>query len=93
MSIIEKSCGAGIYHVNTADECEFLLIQSRSDRHWGFSKGHMENTENEKETAIREIKEEVGLSVSFVEGFNETIAYDLSNGNHKQVTVFTQRKP
>ena len=93
MSIIEKSCGAGLYHVNTADECEFLLIQSRSDGHWVFPKCHMENTENEKETAIREIKEEVGLSVSFVEGFNETIAYDLSNGNHKQVTVFTQRKP
>ena len=52
--------------MNTADEYEFLLIQSRSDGHWRFTKGHMENTENEKETAIREIKEEVGLSVSFV---------------------------
>ena len=44
--------------------------------HWGFVKGHVEDNETEKETALRELKEETGLSkVEFIEGFKEKTHY------------------
>jgi 8-oxo-dGTP pyrophosphatase MutT (NUDIX family) len=44
--------------------------------HWDFVKGQVEPHETERETAMRELKEETGISdASFVEGFKEQIGY------------------
>lgn len=43
------------------DVFEFLIIFSDRNQSWGFPKGHIEIGENEKEAALREIDEEVGL--------------------------------
>ena len=63
----EKSCGAVVF---TKDQgiVRYLIIQSK-EGFYGFPKGHMEPGEGEKETALREIWEETGLRVEFVEGF------------------------
>ena len=43
-------------------EIRYALVQQKGGV-WGFPKGHMEAGETEKETALREIGEETGLSL------------------------------
>ena len=52
----EKSCGCIII-----ENDKVLLIQ-QTKGHWGFPKGHVEAFETESETAIREVKEELGYT-------------------------------
>ena len=60
--IREKSCGALVYR-KKQDKYELLLIKHRYGGHWSFPKGHVEQGENELQTALREIKEETGLDL------------------------------
>lgn len=56
-------------------EVEYLLLHYEGN-YWGFVKGQMEPQEGEKETVIRELREETGISnARFHEGFRETISY------------------
>jgi len=55
------SCGFIVAHRGVNDALEFLLIKS-SRGHWGFPKGHMNQGESEMETAMRELKEETGIT-------------------------------
>ena len=63
----EKSCGAVVY-CREDNEIKYVLACERSG-YWVFPKGHMEAGETEHQTALREIKEETGLDVTFVDGF------------------------
>jgi ADP-ribose pyrophosphatase YjhB (NUDIX family) len=55
----EPTAGGIVYRKNNKD-VEILLIQDAKDR-WTIPKGHIEEGEAAKETAVREIKEETGL--------------------------------
>lgn len=58
---------------------EYLLLKHSSGGHWSFPKGHVEAGENLKESAVRELSEETGLSVrEFVNGFRNQVAYHFS---------------
>lgn len=64
----EKSVGAVIFR-REEGEIKFLLLRYRSGQ-WDFPKGHQEREECEKETLIREIREETGLiEIEIIEGF------------------------
>ena len=65
--IIEKSCGAVVFTKN-AEGIEYVIIESK-EGYYGFPKGHVENKETELETARREVLEETGLQVEFLENF------------------------
>jgi len=53
----------------------FLLLHYPSG-HWDFVKGKMEKNETTHETAIRETKEETGITdIVFAENFEEWIEY------------------
>jgi len=65
---------------------KYLLIQHKEGRHWDFPKGHVEEGENEEETALREVYEETGLEVEIIEGFKESISY-IDNINKEDKTV------
>lgn len=39
----------------------FFLVQHKNGLHWGFPKGHAENNETPKQSALRELKEEADL--------------------------------
>ncbi|MCI8344917.1 MAG: NUDIX domain-containing protein [Clostridia bacterium] len=54
----EKSCGCIIIKNR-----KVLLVYEKNTNFWGFPKGHMEEGESELQTALREVKEEVGLEV------------------------------
>ena len=44
--------------------------------HWDFVKGNVEVNETEKETVVRELREETGITdACFVEEFREKIEY------------------
>jgi 8-oxo-dGTP pyrophosphatase MutT (NUDIX family) len=69
----EKSCGAVVYAKNK--EINYLLLHYEAG-HWDFVKGNVEKGETEKETALRELREETGIAdAKFIESFKEKIAY------------------
>ena len=86
----EKSCGAVIYrHGETG--IEYLLIfnkKSGAKGHWGFPKGHREGTENEYDTAQREIFEEIGISVVFSGNSKIVSSYSPREGVTKDAVYF-----
>lgn len=83
----EKSCGAVVYRFNN-DVLEVLLIRHRFGGHWSFPKGHVEDGENEFQTALREVKEETNLSIRLREGFRESVEYFPKPYIKKQVVYF-----
>ena len=85
----EKSCGAVIYTVQNGTR--FYLVEQMLKGHASLCKGHVEKDETELQTAIREIREETGLEVEFVEGFRKVIAYSPSTDCVKTVVFFLAR--
>jgi bis(5'-nucleosidyl)-tetraphosphatase len=72
--IREKSCGAVIF-VKKENQAKYLLLNYEAG-HWDFVKGNVELNETEKETVLRELKEETAIiDAQFLEGFKETITY------------------
>ena len=88
---MKEEVSAGIILFNDVDKRKFLLLNYPS-KHWDFVKGKMEKGETPHETAIRETKEETGISdVEFIEGFEEEIEYYFYAENqeiHKKVIFF-----
>ena len=56
----EKSCGAVIF-IKKDDSTKYLLLNYEAG-HWDFVKGNVEPNETEKETVVRELKEETGIT-------------------------------
>lgn len=56
------SCGAVVYRFDPAAQI-LLIKQSKNDKSWGIPKGHMEPGESQEQTALREVKEETGISI------------------------------
>ncbi len=68
----EKSCGVVVFH--QGKNIEYLLLHYPGG-HWDFPKGHVEEGEEEEDTARRETKEETGLDTDIIPGFRRTISY------------------
>ncbi len=70
----ERSAGVVIF-LEKPEGIHFLLLNYPTG-HWDFVKGKIEQGENNHQTAIREAKEETGISdLEFIEGFEEKINY------------------
>ena len=86
----EKSAGIVLFR-NDSDKNEFLLL-NYPQGHWDFVKGKIEQNETSHETAIRETKEETGITnIGFVDGFEESVEYDFrfkKENIHKKVIFF-----
>lgn len=86
----EKSCGAVVFS-NKAGKTKYLLLNYAAG-HWDFVKGNVEPNETEKETVVRELREETGITeAQFIDGFKETIAYFYRRQGltvHKEVVFF-----
>lgn len=83
----EKSCGAVIFKYENR-ELYVLVIKHKKQGHYSFPKGHVEGSENEEETAKREIFEETGLKVSLDMGFRYIVTYSPAKGVMKDVIYF-----
>ncbi len=71
MDTDQKSCGAVVYRYHN-EKLEILFIRTKRGN-WSFPKGRMDPLETEVMTAIREIKEETGYSVSLEIGFRNEV--------------------
>ena len=86
----QKSTGIVLFR-NDSGKNEFLLL-NYPQGHWDFVKGKVEQNETSHETALRETKEETGISdIEFIDGFEESVEYDFRFKNediHKKVVFF-----
>ena len=87
----EHLAGAVVYARNEGET--YLAFVHDIFGHWTISKGKVEENEDVKAGAIREIKEEMGLDITIVEelGVNEYVANDskVEGGKkRKRVTYF-----
>ena len=74
--IEETSAGIVIFRKEGTKKL-FLLLHYPSG-HWDFVKGKMEKGETTHQTAIREAKEETGITdITFVDNFEEWIKYNF----------------
>ena len=90
MQIIrEKSAGAVVFY-NGENGPEYLLLLYEAG-HWDFPKGGIEEGETEITAAIREIKEETGLTdIEIIHGFRKEIHYNFRKNKNlvKKTVVF-----
>ena len=86
----ETSCGAVIFREDENGR-RFYLILTSVKGHVTLCKGHVEKKETERETAMREIREETGLAVEFIDGFRQVITYSPRPGHSKDVVFFLAR--
>ena len=88
--IREKSCGAVVF-IKKEEQTKYLLLNYAAG-HWDFVKGNVEINETEKETVLRELKEETAITdATFMENFKEKIAYFYRRQGltvHKEVVFF-----
>ncbi len=89
--MIEET-SAGIVLFRKEDSKNLFLLLHYPSGHWDFVKGKMEKGESTHETAIREAKEETGITdITFLENFEEWIKYDFQYQGelvHKKVVFF-----
>ena len=79
----EKSCGCIIIKNK-----KVLLVYEKNRNFWGFPKGHMEDGETEIETALREVKEEVGLDVEIDKDRRYTLNYVIRDEIDKTTVLY-----
>ena len=89
--MIEET-SAGIVIFRKEDSKILFLLLHYPSGHWDFVKGKMEKGETTHQTAIRETREETGITdITFVDGFEEWIEYNFQfQGElvHKKVVFF-----
>jgi len=89
--MIEET-SAGIVLFRKEDSKILFLLLHYPSGHWDFVKGKMEDGESTHETAIREAREETGITdITFLENFEEWIKYDFQYKGelvHKKVVFF-----
>lgn len=85
---LEHSAGAVVF-TREEGEPRFVIVR-HPDGHHGFPKCHMEPGETERETALREIREETDLTPALLSGFRTADVYKLPNeaNTWKQVVYF-----
>lgn len=78
----EKSCGIIVF-----DEDKVLLIKHNGG-HISFPKGHVEEGETSKETAIRETFEETGIEAKIISDDYYVNTYSPKENHMKDVLLF-----
>lgn len=86
----ERSAGSVIYRQSSKGKL-YLLLNYPSG-HWDFVKGNIEKGETLKQTVLREIREETGITdITFVNGFEDKVEYHYQRDGqviHKEVVFF-----
>lgn len=93
----EFSAGVIVYYndiVNDRPVRLYLLLNYRKG-YWDLPKGKLEAGETNLDAAIRELKEETGLTAEIHSGFEQSLSYIFKDSSgdlvHKTVTYFVGR--
>lgn len=85
-SLLRCSCGV-IPFREVARKREYLVLL-QANHCWSFPKGHMEPGETERQTALRELYEETGLTAVLVPGARTVSEYSIPPHTRKRVVLF-----
>jgi len=89
---LKKERSSGIVLFLEKPEGNRFLLLNYPTGHWDFIKGKIEQGETEHQTAVRETKEETGISdLEFFDGFKENINYNFQYEGeliYKEVVFF-----
>jgi 8-oxo-dGTP pyrophosphatase MutT (NUDIX family) len=85
--LLRKSCGVLPWRENKGHK-EYLIVFESFSQCWSLPKGHMEAGETEEETALRELREETGLTAALDLQRRATIEYPISPFGRKRVVFF-----
>ena len=89
---MKEAISSGVILFNETNNTRKYLLLNYPTGHWDFVKGGIEFGEELHETALRETKEETGISdVNFIDGYKEEIEYFFRVNNydiHKKVIFF-----
>lgn len=81
----ERSYGAVVFRRD--GDLQYLILQYGAG-HWDLVKGHGERGESEKETVLRELEEETGITrATFIPGFREAVHYFFQR---RRTTVYKE---
>lgn len=79
-----ESVGIITYTIQN-DSIQYLLLLSDTGC-WDFPKGHIESGETKRETALRELQEETGLTAQLDDTFEQSLSYVYPGYQNKQET-------
>lgn len=84
--LVRKSCGVVPFRIENGEKRFLILLQSNDC--WSFPKGHMDAGETEEITALRELREETGLSATLTSDARVELSYDVRPMVKKEVVLF-----
>ena len=88
-SIFHRSCGVIPYRWKNSYPQVLLLKQKGFAAYrWSFPKGHMEAGETEEQTALREMREECGMTARLHPTFRQVMRYTINGWMPKEVILF-----
>jgi len=79
----ERSAGFLIFHRRPGTPSAFRFLLLDHGRHWDFAKGHVDKDESDFDAAVRELREETGITrIISVPEFQQEIEYFFRSGRH-----------
>ena len=85
-SLLRKACGVIPFRFNEGIKEYLILLQTNN--FWSFPKGHMEAGETEEQTALREMREECGMTARLHPTFRQVMRYTINGWMPKEVVLF-----
>lgn len=86
---MERSAGGVLF--TRKGSSRLYVVVTEHDGHTGLPKGHIEPGETAQETALREIREEVGVTAELLSDVPLEETYALPHGGEKHVVYYLAR--